>query len=174
MVTSTTRSDHFTSADNPNGDPYSGFGSSEIPNRIEREREQLIPPDTNEVRAENERDKLPQVNGWKVLIVPYSQPQQTRGGIYIPDEVVKKEQLGTTIGYVVALGPLAYKDERKFGENAIPWCKPGDYVIFGRYSGARLTMRGENEGVDDLACRILNDDEILGTVATPADYVGVS
>jgi co-chaperonin GroES (HSP10) len=172
ISTKTTRrdpSDHFTG----NHD-IASFGSDEIPTHVEREREQLIPPDTNEVRAENERDKLPTVNGWRVMIVPYSQPRVTRGGIHIPDSVVKVEQLATVIGYVVSVGPLAYKDERKFGENSVPWCKPGDYVIIGRYAGARLTMRGENEGLDDLACRILNDDEILGTVPDPADYVGVS
>jgi co-chaperonin GroES (HSP10) len=152
----------------------STFGSDAIPTHVAKNREPIIPPDTNEVRAENERSKLPTINGWRVLIVPYSQPRQTRGGIYVPDEVVRKEQLATVIGYVVSVGPIAYKDERKFGKDAQPWCKPGDYVIFGRYAGARLTMRGENEGVDDLACRILNDDEILGTVPDPADYVGVS
>jgi co-chaperonin GroES (HSP10) len=170
MATSTKTVNVDIENDNLN---LANFGSSEIPNRIEREREQLIPPDTNEVRAENERDKLPQINGWKVLIVPYSQPRVTRGGIHVPDSVVKQEQLGTVIGYVVSVGPLAYLDERKFGADATPWCKPGDYVVFGRYSGARVTMRGENEG-EELACRILNDDEILATVSEPADYVGVS
>jgi len=54
-----------------------------------------------------------------------------------------------------------------------PWCKPGDYVIFGRYAGAKITMHGDRDQ-DGLSCRILNDDEILATVKEPADYVGVS
>ena len=164
-------------------DPYLGdigvmkagseFGSNPLPDLVEMQREALVEPPTNEFRAENQRDKLPQVHGWHVLIVPYTQPRQTRGGIYVPDETVKREQLGTTIGYVVSVGTLAYKDKEKFGESLIPWCKPGDYVIFGRYAGAKITMQGEKDE-DGLSCRILNDDEILATVKEPADYVGVS
>ena len=38
-----------------------------------------------------------------------------------------------------------------------PWCKKGQFVIYGRYAGARFkTNYGEH--------RILNDDEIIGTI----------
>ena len=173
MVTTTKIEDpKSTPSDYYTGHDASGFGS-EIPNHRERERETIEEPPTNEVRAENERDKLPRVSGWSILIVPYTQPRMTRGGSYVPDATVEVEQRASVIGYVVAVGPMAYKDERKFGANAEPWCKTGDYVVFGRYAGARLTMRGDREDTN-LACRILNDDEILATVSNPADYVGVS
>ena len=152
----------------------SGFGSDRIlPRHVAMDRPEIEAPPTNEVRAENERSKLPQIHGWQILIVPYSHPRQTRGGIIIPDKTIEQEQLGTNIGYVVSVGPMAYQDENKFGKDMTPWCKAGDYVVFGRYAGARLSMRGETEDAN-LACRILNDDEILATVSNPADYVGVS
>ena len=165
--------DEFSTSSFGGNEALQDFGSKPLPDHVEMQREKIEEPEPNEVRAENERDKLPKVRGWSVLIVPYSQPRQTRGGIYVPDKTRETEQLATIIGYVVDVGPLAYKDKAKFGEELIPWCKPGDYVIFGRCAGAKINMyTGRND--PPLACRILNDDEILATVKEPADYVGVS
>jgi len=53
------------------------------------------------------------------------------------------------------MGELCYKDKDRFPNGA--WCKEGQFVIYGRYAGARFkTKYGEH--------RILNDDEIIGTV----------
>jgi co-chaperonin GroES (HSP10) len=60
------------------------------------------------------------------------------------------------------VGDLAYADKDKFPTG--PWCKEGDWVIFGRYAGARLTIDGGE-------VRILNDDEIVGTVNDPEDIL---
>jgi len=154
----------------------SEFGSAGkiIPDFVEKERI-IAPKDTrtNEVKAESERAKLPRVNGWRVLIVPYSQPTQSKGGIQFVQQTVDVNQRASVIGYVVEVGPLAYKDEAKFGVSSEPWCKPGDYVIFGRYAGSRITLHGDGDEAD-LPCRILNDDEILGTVLNPADYIEVN
>ena len=48
-------------------------------------------------------------------------------------------------------------DKEKFGK---PWCKVGDWVMFARYAGARLPIEGGE-------VRILNDDEVLGTIGDP-------
>ena len=162
-----------TNPDESLSNEFGSFGSKPLPDHVELQREQIIEPPTNEFRAENERDKLPKVHGWHVLIVPYTQPRKSRGGIIMAESTIKTEQLATIIGYVVEVGPLAYKDKAKFGEGLEPWCKPGDYVIFGRYAGAKITMHGATDE-DGLSCRILNDDEILATVKEPSDYVGVS
>jgi co-chaperonin GroES (HSP10) len=60
------------------------------------------------------------------------------------------------------VGPLAYRDESKFPDG--PWCKEGDWVIFGRYAGARIHIDGGE-------IRFLNDDEIIGTVNSPDDVL---
>jgi co-chaperonin GroES (HSP10) len=60
------------------------------------------------------------------------------------------------------LGELAYKDESKFPFGA--WCKEGDWVIFGRYAGSRISIDGGE-------IRFLNDDEILGIVNDPEDIL---
>jgi co-chaperonin GroES (HSP10) len=156
-------------------DVHNAFGSPEnIPEGLPsfREKERIIPPkqEPYEVKAEKQIDKLPTPQGWKILIVPYTQPTVSKGGIHIPDVTVRAEEIATSIGYVVAVGPLAYKDEAKFG--GIPWCKKGDYVVFGRYAGSRLIMRAEDN--NHLPIRLLNDDEILAVLPNPQDYVGVS
>ena len=56
----------------------------------------------------------------------------------------------------------AYKDEDKFYTG--PWCKKGDWVIFARYAGSRLPIEGGE-------VRLLNDDEVLGTIKNPEDIL---
>ena len=69
------------------------------------------------------------------------------------------EKLPVPTGYRM-LGPDAYKDKNKFPNGA--WCQERDWVIFGRYAGARIKIDG-----GDL--RLLNDDEILAVVNNPED-----
>ena len=40
----------------------------------------------------------------------------------LPDEVREREALATVCGYVLKIGPLAFKDESKFGYTGA-WCK---------------------------------------------------
>jgi len=64
------------------------------------------------------------------------------------------------VGYVLKVGPLAYKDRDKFPEGA--WCGEKQWVLFARYAGSRLQIDGGE-------VRILNDDEILATILDPED-----
>ena len=64
----------------------------------------------------------------------------------------------TNCGYVLKVGPLAYYDKEKYPTG--PWCKKGDWVIFARYAGSRLPIEGGE-------VRLLNDDEVLGTIDNP-------
>ena len=105
-------------------------------------------------------ERLPKPTGWRVLILPYSMSPKTKGGIYIPEKTLERESYATVVGYVVSLGPDAYKDKSKYPDG--PWCKEKDWVIFGRYAGARFKM-------EDGEMRLLNDDEILATVQNPED-----
>lgn len=109
-------------------------------------------------------DRMPDPTGWRVLILPYRGKGRTEGGIYIPDKVLDDGQLQTVVGYVLKVGPLAYKDEEKFPEG--PWCQKGDWVIFARYAGSRFRIDGGE-------VRILNDDEILARISDPEDVLHV-
>lgn len=111
-------------------------------------------------------DRLPQPTGWRVLVMPYQTAAVTKGGLHIPDEVRDRETIATVVGYVLRVGPLAYKDPNKFGPDGTPWCKQGDWVCIGRYAGSRFKIDGGE-------VRILNDDEVIATVLSPTDIVSV-
>ena len=106
-------------------------------------------------------DRLPQPTGWRILLLPFK-GQKKHGSLYLPDQTIEREALATVCGYVLRIGPLAYKDESKF--DGIPWCKEKDWVIFGRHAGSRFKIDGGE-------VRILNDDEIIATIADPTDII---
>ncbi len=90
--------------------------------------------------------------------------KQTTGGIIVPDEIREREAVATVCGYVLRVGPLAYQDSNKFGEDATPWCQEKDWVLFGRYAGSRFKIEGGE-------VRILNDDEIIARINSPDDIL---
>jgi len=107
-------------------------------------------------------DRLPQPTGWRVLVMPYQGASKTHGGLYIPDEIRDREAIATVVAYVLKIGPLAYKDPNKFGTDSEPWCKEGQWVCIGRYSGSRFKIDGGE-------VRIINDDEVIATILEPDD-----
>lgn len=111
-------------------------------------------------------DRLPQPTGWRVLVMPYQGSSKTQGGLYIPDEVRDREAVATVVAYVLRVGPLAYKDPNKFGPDADPWCKEGQWVCIGRYSGSRFKIDGGE-------VRVINDDEVIATILEPTDIKSV-
>jgi len=101
---------------------------------------------------------LPEPCGWRLLVLPFTPKEKTSGGIIIAQESLDKARIATNCGYVLKMGPLAYMDKEKFQTG--PWCKKGDWVIFARYAGSRLPIEGGE-------IRLLNDDEVLGTIKDP-------
>ena len=103
-------------------------------------------------------DQLPNPSGWRMLVLPFTPKEKTKGGIIFSQESLDKARIATNCGYVIKMGPLAYGDKEKFPTG--PWCKKGDWFIFSRYAGSRLPIEGGE-------VRLLNDDEVLGTVKDP-------
>jgi len=103
-------------------------------------------------------DELPTPSGWRLLVLPFTPKEKTSGGIIISQESLDRLRIATNCGYVLKIGPLAYHDKEKYPTG--PWCKKGDWVIFARYAGSRLPIEGGE-------VRILNDDEVLGTIPDP-------
>ena len=108
-------------------------------------------------------ERMPQPTGWRILILPYKGKGVSEGGIQLIKETVDRESLATVVSYVVKMGPMCYSDKKKFGDT--PWCKKGDWVLIGRYAGARFKLG------DDAECRIINDDEVIATIDDPDDIV---
>lgn len=109
-------------------------------------------------------EELPRPLYWRVLVMPIKPRAVSKGGIHIALEAQEAQQTLNYMGKVVALGDMAGKSERlgahRVGELAPGFPNVGDYIVYGRYAGQRVTYKG---------CRLLwiNDDEILGTVPNP-------
>ena len=112
----------------------------------------------DETNVSDIKDELPVPSGWRILVLPFTPKEKTKGGIIIAQESLDKARIATNCGYVVKMGPMAYGDKEKFPTGA--WCKQGDWVIFARYAGSRLPIEGGE-------VRLLNDDEVLGTIKDP-------
>jgi co-chaperonin GroES (HSP10) len=126
----------------------------------EKYKEEGIEPTkkVDETNIESIADQLPEPAGYRLLVLPFTPKDKTKGGILIAQESLDRLRIATNCGYVIKIGPLAYADKEKFATG--PWCKKGDWVIFARYAGSRLPIEGGE-------VRILNDDEVLGTIKDP-------
>jgi len=109
-------------------------------------------------------ERMPQPTGWRILILPYNGKGVTEGGIHLVQQTLDRESLATVVGYVVKMGPDCYKDTSKFDH---PWCQEKQWVLIGRYAGARFKLGDESE------CRIINDDEVIATILDPDDILAV-
>jgi len=116
------------------------------------------PKRVDETNVGSIKDELPVPSGWRLLVLPFTPKEKTKGGIIIAQESLDKARIATNCGYVIKMGPMAYGDKEKFPTG--PWCKEKDWVIFARYAGSRLPIEGGE-------VRLLNDDEVLGTIKDP-------
>ena len=112
-------------------------------------------------------DRLPQPTGWRVLIAPFNPPMKSKGGILLNQKTLEEDAIQTNVGYVLRMGPLAYADKERYPTG--PWCEEKQWVIFARYAGSRFRLNDEKRAAFGSEVRILNDDEILGTILDPDD-----
>jgi chaperonin GroES len=87
----------------------------------------------------------------RVLVRRVEAEEKTAGGIIIPDTAKEKPQEGE----VIAVGKGA-RDES--GKRVEPDVKVGDRILFGKWSGTEVKIKGE-----DLI--IMKESDILGVVA---------
>ncbi len=110
--------------------------------------------------SEEQRAKqLPEPTGYKILcVVPDAEEKFEGTSIVKADAFMKSEEHGTTVLFVLKVGPDAYKDPAKFPTGA--WCKAGDFVLVRTYSGTRFKVYGKE-------FRLLNDDMVDAVVEDP-------
>ena len=104
-------------------------------------------------------DQLPEPVGYRMLVLPFTPKEKTKGGIILAEDTIERSQVASTCGLVLDMGPHCY-DKERYPEG--PWCKKGDWIIFARYAGSRIKIDGGE-------IRLLNDDEVLATVENPED-----
>lgn len=88
--------------------------------------------------------------GDRVLIRPLEALEKTKGGIVLPDTAKEKPQEGK----VVAVGKGRVSDEGKITPLEV---KAGDKVLYGKYSGAEITVEGDEY-------LMVKEDDILAIV----------
>jgi len=86
----------------------------------------------------------------RVVVRRIDADQKTDGGIIIPDTVQEKPQEGE----VIAIGPGARNDR---GDLVPTELKPGDRVLFGKWSGTEVKIDGH-----DLL--IMKESDVLGVI----------
>jgi co-chaperonin GroES (HSP10) len=101
----------------------------------------------------------PTPRGWRLLVMPIQPPLRSKGGIILADISKDAQEYQNYCGRVIALGENCYTQPRFQG---MRWCKEGDWVIYGRYAGQRVTHKG-------VKLLLMNDDAILATVADPRE-----
>ena len=86
----------------------------------------------------------------RVVVRRIEQNEKTPGGIIIPDTAKEKPQEGE----VVAVGPGA-RNER--GELVAPDVRPGDRILFGKWSGTEVK-------IDNEELLIMKESDIMGII----------
>ena len=86
----------------------------------------------------------------RVAVRRLKQEEKSAGGIIIPDTAQEKPQEGE----VVAVGPGARDDDGKIHPLEV---KPGDRVLFGKWSGTEVKLDGEE-------ILIMKESDLMGTL----------
>jgi co-chaperonin GroES (HSP10) len=101
---------------------------------------------------------LPDLPGYHILVRPISIKTETKGGILLPDAIKEDISYLTTVGRVLKIGDLAYKDMEKFPNGA--WCDVNDYICYGKHSGQKLFYKA-------IRLLLLFDDQVMMKVENP-------
>ena len=86
----------------------------------------------------------------RLVVKRIEEEEKTKGGIIIPDSAKEKPQEGK----VVAVGDGKTLES---GKKAPLTVKPGDKILFGKYSGTEIKIDGEEH-------LIMREDDVLGIV----------
>jgi co-chaperonin GroES (HSP10) len=80
------------------------------------------------------------------------------GIVFAPTEDHARREAGVDRGQVLQVGPDAFRGYHlnSYGtlENFKPWCKPGDFIAFAKYSGMVVEKDGEK-------FLIINDEDVV-------------
>lgn len=106
--------------------------------------------------------QLPRPSGYKILCAVPPADDKFEDSVLVKSVISQKvEEQTTTVLFVVAVGPDAYKDKERYPSG--PWCKEGDFVLVRAYSGTRFKIHGRE-------FRVINEDQVEGTVEDPRGY----
>ena len=108
--------------------------------------------------AEERAKQLPTPKGYRILCAIPEVEKEFESGILKPDELIRIDELLTTVLFVIELGSDCYADKTRFPNG--PWCKKGDFILVRPNAGTRLVIH-------DREFRIINDDSVEAVVQDP-------
>lgn len=101
-----------------------------------------------------------------ILVATYIEPEKTAGGIIKPDRTLAENRFQGKAALVLALGPLAFKDDawKTFGGVMI---NVGEWVMVRPSDGLEL-FKVDATGSAGTSCRLFEDIHIKARIADPA------
>ena len=92
--------------------------------------------------------------GYCILVKPDEVKKQLKAGlIELPDEVLDRQRIEITTGYIIGIGPKAWKDLA----DGQPWAVVGDHVVYAKHGGK--IIEDPDTGEKNV---LLNDKDIIG------------
>lgn len=117
---------------------------------------------------EIDRDKLPTLVGFRLLVLPVRPPKATNSGIQLVTESMNHMQIMRTTGVVLKVGPLAFSEKRGWpvgyrDELGLSSEVPDEvkWVQFQAHAGLDV-LASSKDGTELVTLKYLNDADILG------------
>lgn len=107
---------------------------------------------------EEKAKQLPQPSTYHLLCALPDVEEEYESGLIKAGQTMHFEEVLSPVLFVIAMGPDAYKDEKRFPSG--PSCKVGDFVLVRPNTGTRIKIHGRE-------FRIINDDSVEAVVEDP-------
>lgn len=109
-------------------------------------------------KPEEKARQLPQPSTYHLLCALPEVEEEYESGLIKAGQTMHFEEVLSPVLFVMAVGPDAYKDEKRFPSG--PSCKVGDFVLVRPNTGTRIKIHGRE-------FRIINDDSVEAVVEDP-------
>lgn len=93
---------------------------------------------------------------YNVLVKQDDVSAKTKGGLYVPEEVLEREKHAQTRGVIVAVSDLAF--DAAIWPEGKDKPKPGQRIAFAKHSGTFVT------GVDGAEYRVIKDKDVVAMI----------
>ena len=107
-----------------------------------------------------------QVDLWRIAVQIPMPPDESAGGIVMPDEYKDEREFSSYVGMVRSMGPLCGKaiTRSQLHLEQAHGCKVGDWVQFGKHDGEKFRT------VDGTLWVIITDTNIVCVTETPEAF----
>lgn len=92
--------------------------------------------------------------GHRVLVYVFPAERKTEGGIVIPEDVAKREDMKQVRAFIVNIGTTAWLDTPGGRSREGAWAVQGDIVYISKFAGFKIL------GKDGVEYRLINDLDI--------------